>query len=653
MGHSFLPEDDVVVRAFLDFLTTLQGSLPSFMWEHAQSAEPNTITDKVLRIAKDKNLFIGICTVKESAVLNGALIGPRWPDRRHLRIPINQVAQKTSDWIIQEIGMAIGMNMKTIILQEKGIRLPGGLQGNTEYIPFERSRPSDAFPALVQMISSLSPQEQPTTLPATAEAKVDESVEQPAQPTVEFDSASPDNTWGESAYEFAIFKAASRKDKEIFERIDAAYRKTQFAASSDEVVAWDAHKAWARIRFGFEGNLQSLKDIVKNNPRNSRALESLARAYSFYKEHNYAASTYLQAAKVADDASSVEGLFERSVEQYVADRKYEMAFIVAEDLRKMIDSNPDTELGYLRALIHIAAAQKDDELHATALERITELQPNDVGHRFLPALKQSELGNNDLALSEYSRVPDREKVPGIWNNLGVQFDHFDLGAKAVGAFTEAANQDETLAMSNLGYRLANHGFLSLAKEYAERATTKKDCNKNVYELLARINEIPEEEQRRESEILEGAQKKSEFYREMGRAISRPNGNDSATRNRWVDESCLLKGELSGDEITLVGWYEREQPAYNGLLALVAGTPVPPAPPQKVKRSIKYTGRFVGGAFFGSVARSNDGSNSLLSGSNTEVRVFSYLAPDNSALHVMEMPTGRAPSFHAIPRAAAA
>src|SRR5262249_49466208 len=138
VGHSFLPKDEDVVKAFTNYLNDLKDALPSFMWEHAERAEPTTLTDKVLKIAKDKNLFIGICTKKESAVPAESLAS-WWPFRAYLLARSDQYESKTSDWVIQEIGMAIGMGMKTIILQEKGLRSPGGLQGNTEYIEFERA----------------------------------------------------------------------------------------------------------------------------------------------------------------------------------------------------------------------------------------------------------------------------------------------------------------------------------------------------------------------------------------------------------------------------------------------------------------------------------------------------------------------------------
>src|SRR2546423_8660065 len=62
---------------------------------------------------------------------------------------------KTSDWIIQEIGLAIGKNLNIILLIETGVRKPGGLQGDIEHIPFDRDAPSESFGKILKMIKAL------------------------------------------------------------------------------------------------------------------------------------------------------------------------------------------------------------------------------------------------------------------------------------------------------------------------------------------------------------------------------------------------------------------------------------------------------------------------------------------------------------------
>ncbi|WP_298872209.1 hypothetical protein [uncultured Bradyrhizobium sp.] len=119
VGHSFTDGDAQVVRKFTDYFDSITRSHPQFSWEHAENAEPRILTEKVLRLIEDKNTFIGICTRKEQATspskLKSLLLQPQsW------KIGKVDLAWKTSDWIIQEIGLAIGRRLNIILLIEEG-----------------------------------------------------------------------------------------------------------------------------------------------------------------------------------------------------------------------------------------------------------------------------------------------------------------------------------------------------------------------------------------------------------------------------------------------------------------------------------------------------------------------------------------------------
>jgi hypothetical protein len=147
IGHSFTPEDEAVVRKILDFLSSLQKTLPGFRWAHAEAAEPKELSAKVVPMMREADVFIAICTKKEQVV-----VSERW-------IFFPKTQWKTSDWIIQEIGLAVGMGHPLVLLVEEGLRLPGGLQGNINYISFSRDKLEGAFKGLMEMLSSLSPKE--------------------------------------------------------------------------------------------------------------------------------------------------------------------------------------------------------------------------------------------------------------------------------------------------------------------------------------------------------------------------------------------------------------------------------------------------------------------------------------------------------------
>jgi len=165
VGHSFSEEDDPVVRAYLDYFDEIKNMGIGFTWDHAKAAETKDLAAKVLNKIQDKNLFIGICTKKES-VVDPENLKPAIFNKRRLTGDASNFQWKTSDWIVQEIGLAIGRGMQLMLLLEQDVRRPGGLQGNHEYIFFNRNAPERSFQQILETLRSLMPKMVGTTAEA-------------------------------------------------------------------------------------------------------------------------------------------------------------------------------------------------------------------------------------------------------------------------------------------------------------------------------------------------------------------------------------------------------------------------------------------------------------------------------------------------------
>ena len=150
VGHSFAVDDEDTIRPILEYLNQIQEMNLGFSWENAKPAEPRELAEKVLSLIEDKNLFIGICTKKEIVTDYGNLEKKLF-SRGYVCAREENISWKTSDWIIQEIGLAIGRKMEVILLIEHGVQKPGGLQGDLEYIEFSRESPEKSFVKILEM----------------------------------------------------------------------------------------------------------------------------------------------------------------------------------------------------------------------------------------------------------------------------------------------------------------------------------------------------------------------------------------------------------------------------------------------------------------------------------------------------------------------
>jgi hypothetical protein len=206
VGHSFTENDKTVVDKFLQYLDQLSEVLPAFTWKHAEHAEPSIVSEKVLRLLEGRNLFIGICTRKEMVISSDKLRNPFFFEKK-LQGLKEDFLWKTSDWIIQEIGLAIGLKLNVILLLEQGVKAPGALQGNLEYITFDRDAPERCFGKILEMISALSPKTDLVTIAIPASKATASELKEVDQPQIQDGVAIIKPNWVRRDFELAYWMA--------------------------------------------------------------------------------------------------------------------------------------------------------------------------------------------------------------------------------------------------------------------------------------------------------------------------------------------------------------------------------------------------------------------------------------------------------------
>ncbi len=385
VGHSFIETDRALVEKFLRHFDSLEKILPNFSWESAMGAEPKELSAKVLSIIKKKNVFIGICMRREKAIENECL-SPLWLNNRYAKARIEDFQWKTTDWLIQEIGMAKGLDLDLILLVEKGVRPPGGLQGDIEYIPFEREAPEKAFDKIIEMVAALSPK--PSASQATSpDSGAREEPEKPEAPSAP-DWMTPAADWEGSDYERAAFWMIIRDDESGCDRISDAYLATEDGKDDNNCAAWDARIERIRIRFGKHGDLSKLRSLAATHANNSRVRAHLARALAEYDSAG-SAREYQNAANEAEDKTKRQKLLGNAAEQYANAGAKDQAWKIIGELKDEIGLGGSDEIQLLTSIKNIAEVADDEDTLVGALERIVQLSPENVEERFSLAYQHS------------------------------------------------------------------------------------------------------------------------------------------------------------------------------------------------------------------------------------------------------------------------
>ena len=547
VGHSFSKEDEAVVNAFLDFFTGLQDLGIGLAWDHAEPAEPKVLSEKVKAKMVGKNLFIGICTAKEYAVQPGDLSAPLLA-KTALQGAREKFQPKTSDWVIQEIGYAIGKEMHVILLLEDGVRRPGGLQGDLEHIPFNRDNPAAAFPKILQMLRALIPKAvaKPTSpaaapVPAEEDKKEEEGIGQ----------KEPQPDWSQSDFERAALAAVVRRDEDRLDRLRDAFAKSSHGGDEDARDGLEAFVLMMQSVMNKGGNVDRLQELARKHPKDRLFADYVADALEQYELHDKAAAAHITAASLsADDEKRASSLARAAVQKAKANDGE--AEVWLREQFKSLNVSLQTQRSYLWALKELAELRKAPGIWSAYQEAMLDDQPDDHSSRFSLAHKYSDQGNNRMALYHYLKIPVDKRNAGTWNNIGVAARNLGLKAVGVTAYQRSKAHGGTLATSNLAYILLEAGFVSDAETMCKEALALPDCDNRVAAALGSIDEYKTKDEDSQRTILVEADRERAFAVDLGRALASPPVSINATT--WQSPECVLTVTVDGGRMRAEGKY---------------------------------------------------------------------------------------------------
>jgi len=373
--------------------------------------------------------------------------------------------------------------------------------------------------------------------------------------------------------------------------------------------------------------------------------------YRHYEEHEKAGQCFLLAAEKAEDKGKELARHGDAMNAFVRAGQKAQAEEAIEKMKALVPQVDDGERILINALRQVTDIENKD-LPFGLLERLLQLHPDDVNSRFTLAYNYSQADQNGLSLFHYLKIPERERDPVTWNNLGVQFDQSDLVSKSVDAYRRAEDLGHTLAMSNLARKLLKAGFLNEAEEICNRTLKIKDYHKNVGYSIQRIKSIPAEEDSKQKEVLNKAAPVSEFYRNYGRAAVK---NDILEQNgRWRGPDCELQITIKDGTFLAEGEYEVKRQGL-GLAGALLHIPGLSAPPETDKYCIKYSGQIFGHTIKCDVTREEMGKPavfpSLLAQMKDETQALMVVSDDLSEIRVYEKRSSKEPLFYTLTRLA--
>jgi tetratricopeptide (TPR) repeat protein len=509
VAHSFSDGDDSVVGPFLNFLDHVAAMGLGFTWDHAEPAEPRDLRDKVLAKLEGKNLLIAICTAHERAIAPQHLKKVTFSPGQ-LKASTEHLNPKASDWIIQEIGCAVGRAMRIIVLLERGLRVPGGLQGDIEYVEFDRERPELSFNKLLEMLRSLS--EPPPAAPAPAAGGASPAArEEPAESAAAPRDEEPDEAWTRTDFDNALLDSIVLDDEQRSEKLTVAYYNIIAKDDQRQQARWDALRLYYQASIKKKDTLSGILAIKDKYPDQPDILSLAARAYETYDEYNTAAGLFESSSLLTDELPLKVRRLCRAAVDYAQAGHYDTAQKCLSRASSIQSQDEATRQDVFAAYADSGKISTYHSVYEAFTEALLELRPDDNHRRAALGWHYIEEGQHDLALYHFGVVVARSPEEGHWNNYGVAAANLNLPATSVKAYRESQRLGGTLAMSNLAHKFLNEGFLQEAEQIAIDAMKQDSYDKQVGSVLPRMRSIDQEEAKKVEQLLQALQRRRHIH----------------------------------------------------------------------------------------------------------------------------------------------
>ncbi len=448
VGRSFLESDKQVWHDLRDLLDTLRPI--GFVYEDAKEAQARPVSEKVRELVLRNDIYIGVLTRRyliadEKTFLQrcGTLITPAAPKR-----------WTASEWVVEEVGYALGKDKRVILLIEEGVVFPTtDLDADTEWIPFRRENMTVSQSSLTSMINNLIGKGIPA--PAVASATTDAP---PAQMT----DKSPESVKSFPEQLEALRQAASSGETAEADRIQNELVESEEDSETKKFMT--TFLLADRARRGDGVALARLKTQLDQSPGDLDTLIWLANVYASFGEHEKAEELFAHSASHIDP--SRKSAF--AAEQATTLRrggKLEKAIRLLRE-RMPNQSSDEDRLKIWDALARVAEDLEDTDLEASFLEKLVELEPTNHDRRFRLAWLYGHAHREKAAAYHYDLVVRKAGWEGARNNLAVAYGELELKATQVEHLLLVMDKHD-LSKANIAALYEDAGFLTTAESYAK------------------------------------------------------------------------------------------------------------------------------------------------------------------------------------------
>jgi hypothetical protein len=557
VSHSYNPNDQDVVSKLLEYLDTVKDAIPGFDFRTAQKATPVEVHKKIDFLFHDCNLLIALC-LKHEAVIDSEKLTKFCFSKNKKIINTSEFKYKTSDWIIQEIGYAIGKSMNIILLIEEGLRDPGEFQGNLQHITFSREDFSASFNPLLQMISSKGEDIVSQSITSISSVEIVNSVK--PEISLKLEENKENKVVGDeqdklnfSQYKVELRLAFSDGDRIKEKNIIDSFYGSEFYKVEANKLEFNSLTYYLEDFYRGTGT-ERLKELQNLHPKNFHVNYYYGHYLYEHQENALASNYFFIAAKLSSNSEAKISLYGLAAIALLKsnDKKLGLKYLGEAKEISSQETKTDCKIEYLRQLIKYFKEANEIDLFVAYSEKLLKLEPYHFGIRFDLAYQYWSIKLYGLSYFHYHKLEKSNPSDSISNNIGVSASSLNLESKSIQYYKQAIAKGNTLAMSNLADKLSNSGFLDEAKEYCNQAMLNKYYHDNIITSLKTIKDKEAIENAEEEKALKAAEKDHDLFASLGDSLLEDKFEN--LKSKWKFPNYVLEITIIEDEFTGKGEY---------------------------------------------------------------------------------------------------
>jgi hypothetical protein len=499
IARSFAENDEVRLAPLIGFLKSFEPL--GFHCQSAQPAEAEQVSEKIQKLIRDSDVFIGMFTQKY----------PVYGTEAAESEPTKWTAPS---WVLQESGYALGNKRKMIFFVEPKVELPQ-LQGDFEYIEYDVMAKEKAFLRASEMITKIIA----GALAIQVETVVKREEQAPPPDLTSVKADKPEKNEDTAPSWQAVHEAIARRDDAAstaaMETTLASIRKSR----PKEEVFWKSWYQAERAAAGYPDSLSVLKKIEEEHPGAYEPVYFLAECQESFKNFQAASHEYLRAAQKTEGLRRSAMILRAAEALHKSEAYQEAVNLLLEELPQA----PDERRLKLLSKLYESFKLSNRPYHALAIGEFSIFENGaQPDLHFNVGFDCGEAALNELAVFHYRSVLDQnDKDSAALNNLGVVFTALDLPIMSVQNHVRAAQLGNTLAAGNLAYKYLDAGMAAEATKAIQHALAEEEHDIKVDEAATEIKKRSDAENAKQKKIEIIAKGYRTFFREFGSAIVSP------------------------------------------------------------------------------------------------------------------------------------